>query len=68
MEEAVQLLEQTGLLLRESSSTGGSMYKLTRLGAAVLAKGPVRDQLPSAAGPDHPLRNRALPPNPNVLV
>ena len=46
VEEAVQLLEQSGLLLREISSTGGSMYKLTRLGAAVLGKGTVRDQLP----------------------
>jgi hypothetical protein len=46
VEEAVQMLEQSGLLLREISSTGGSMYKLTRLGAAVLGKGTVRDQLP----------------------
>jgi len=46
VEEAVQLLEQSGLLLREINSSGSSSYKLTRLGTAVLAKGTVRDHLP----------------------
>jgi hypothetical protein len=56
VEEAIQLLEQSGLLLRSINSSGGSTYRLTRLGAAALAQGTVRDHLPSAAQPGNPPR------------
>jgi len=44
--EAVQLLEHSGLLLQHILGGGGSRFELTRFGAAVLAKGNVRDHLP----------------------
>lgn len=61
VEEAIQVLEHAGLLIRTVGSSGGSSVDLTRLGWAALADGTVRRHLPEhAAG--HTAGRAGLPP------
>jgi hypothetical protein len=47
VKEAIQALENAGLLLRTGQSVGGSSVDITRLGETALASGAVRAHLPA---------------------